>query len=170
MSTAFLLGIIRNFIIQRKGSWESCIKNKKVQWVFHVFLQMVQAGQGHQSKKVCGGEDHPNSTEFVDNDRGTSISGKLLQFSGVVVDFFVWTYSVALKEHNFLENLWLPVCCHLSLEDCPAYRDTMKQIRKGKIKRLVDMCEALAEHPLQNEPGGIHSPRHVACSFQQHQS
>ena len=29
----------------------------------------------------------------------------------------------------------------------------MKQIRQGKIRTLAAMCEALAEQPLQNEPG-----------------
>ena len=41
------------------------------------------------------------------------------------------------------------------LQDCPAYRGAMKEIRKGKICTLAAMCEALAEQPLQNEPGGI---------------
>ena len=38
-------------------------------------------------------------------------------------------------------------------KDCPAYRGAMKQIRQGKIRTLAAMCEALAEQPLQNEPG-----------------
>jgi len=57
----------------------------------------------------------------------------------------------------FLDNCRIGSCAFVQscvlFKDCPAYRGAMKQIRQGKIRTLAAMCEALAEQPLQNEPG-----------------
>ncbi|CAL1142245.1 unnamed protein product [Cladocopium goreaui] len=55
-----------------------------------------------------------------------------------------------------LRNL-LTMTAGLQYQDCPAYRGAMKQIRQGKIRTLAAMCEALAEQPLQNEPGSCYT-------------
>eukprot|EP00913_Durusdinium_trenchii_P022576 g21205.t1 len=64
--------------------------------------------------------------------------------------------SKPVKTVPTLRNL-LTMTAGLHRQDCPAYSSVMKQIRKGQIRTLSAMCDALAKAPLQNEPGSCYT-------------
>ncbi|CAK9063334.1 Uncharacterized protein Rv1367c [Durusdinium trenchii] len=64
--------------------------------------------------------------------------------------------SKPVKTVPTLRNL-LTMTAGLQYQDCPAYSSVMKQIRKGQIRTLSAMCDALAKAPLQNEPGSCYT-------------
>ena len=47
----------------------------------------------------------------------------------------------------------LTMTAGLGYEDTPAYEEVMDRIRKGDIKDLAGLCDAISDVPLQAEPG-----------------
>lgn len=51
----------------------------------------------------------------------------------------------------------LTMSAGLLIEDCPAYAGVMRDVSRGKLNKLASFCDAIAEVPLQFEPGSKHS-------------
>lgn len=61
----------------------------------------------------------------------------------------------AVKVKPTLRHL-VTMTAGLRYTDCPAYRSIIADVRRGKIADLAAFCDALAEVPLQSEPGTVY--------------